>query len=77
MTMSKQKMSPRRARAQEARLSYDRALNTPPRKRKLGPVSREHPALKALRASLARATEPALRARIERAISSLTKEIAS
>jgi hypothetical protein len=55
----------------EVKHSYDFASYTPRRKRKLVPPRGEHPALHALRASLARTTEPALRDRIAATIAAL------
>ena len=57
--------------AREVKHSYDFASYTPRRKRKLVPPRGEHPALHALRANLARTTEPHLRDRIAAAIAAL------
>jgi hypothetical protein len=70
--MTKRKMSPSSgaAGAQEAEaIHYDRPRYTPSRRRR----EHEHPALRALRASLARAKEPSLRERLTVAIAALDR----
>jgi hypothetical protein len=66
--MTKQKMSPGGAQAQGEAIRYDRAPYKPPRHPRLGASRHEHPAL---RANLARTTDPGLRERLQHAIAAL------